>query len=314
MDGGKPPLIPVPSHLPPNSPSYHAYRDGTYYAPNDAASQAYESIVHHLWLLTLRDRLFLAPLTSPQRILDIGTGTGLWALDMADAFPGAEIIATDLSPIQHGAAPPNVRFEVDDANAAWTYPADSFDFVHMRGLTGCVRDWMYMYSQVLEHLVPGGWVEHLEFSVRTNADPDSSDPAHRIMTAFSESIVGSAAAKTGMSFTICKEMRDKMVETGFVDVHEEKFVWPIGAWPKDQHLKDLGRWGERNWSEGIEGWVMALYTRMLGWTYAEVQAFVKDFRGVIKNRRNHFWHEVRCVYARKPFPHEVPGTTGEGRL
>jgi hypothetical protein len=41
------------------------------------------------------------------------------------------------------------------------------------------------------------------------------------------------------------------------------------------------------------------------WTYAEVQAFVKDIRDVIKNRKNHFYHEVRCVYARKPFPHEV---------
>jgi hypothetical protein len=103
-----------------------------------------------------------------------------------------------------------------------------------------------------------------------------------------------------------------MEEQGFVDVREEKFIWPIGAWPRDPHLKDLGRWGERNWSEGIEGWVMALYTRLLGWTYAEVQAFVRDLRNVIKNRGNHFYHEVRCVYARKPFAHEVVATEGEG--
>jgi SAM-dependent methyltransferase len=255
--------------------------------------------------------LYLAPLTSPTRILDVGTGTGLWAFDIADYFPHAAVTATDLSPVETTCAPPNLSFEIDDANAEWTYPPDWFDFVHMRGLTGCIKDWGYMYSQVYEHLVPGGWVEHLEFSIRTNADPNSSDPAHRIVSAFSESIIEGAAAKTGMSFTIVEEMRDRMVEAGFVDVHEERFVWPIGAWPKDAHLKDLGRWGERNWSEGIEGWVMALYTRMMGWTYAEVQAFVKDFRGVIKNRRNHFWHEVRCVYARKPFAHEVQG---EGKV
>jgi hypothetical protein len=57
---------------------------------------------------------------------------------------------------------------------------------------------------------------------------------------------------------------------------------------------------------------MALYTRLLGWTYAEVQAFVRDLRNVIKNRGNHFYHEVRCVYARKPFAHEVVATEGEG--
>lgn len=36
-----------------------------------------------------------------------------------------------------------------------------------------------------------------------------------------------------------------------------------------------------------------------------MQAFVKDMRAVIKNRKNHFDHEVRCVYARKPYAHEV---------
>jgi len=35
---------------------------------------------HHLWLLTLKDRLFLAPIENPQAILDVGTGTGLWAM------------------------------------------------------------------------------------------------------------------------------------------------------------------------------------------------------------------------------------------
>lgn len=35
------------------------------------------------------------------RILDIGTGTGLWALEMGDHCPAVEcVIGTDLSPIQ----------------------------------------------------------------------------------------------------------------------------------------------------------------------------------------------------------------------
>lgn len=34
---------------------------------------------HHLFLLTLNDRLFLAPLEEPKRVLDVGTGNGIWA-------------------------------------------------------------------------------------------------------------------------------------------------------------------------------------------------------------------------------------------
>ena len=41
---------------------------------------------HHLWLLTLDDKLFLAPVEDPQSILDVGTGTGLWAV-YSTTFP-----------------------------------------------------------------------------------------------------------------------------------------------------------------------------------------------------------------------------------
>lgn len=36
-----------------------------------------------MYLLTLDRKLHLAPVKNPQRILDVGTGTGIWAIDMA---------------------------------------------------------------------------------------------------------------------------------------------------------------------------------------------------------------------------------------
>ncbi|KAI8247308.1 Secondary metabolism regulator LAE1 [Colletotrichum sp. SAR 10_77] len=35
-----------------------------------------------------------------KRVLDVGTGTGLWAIDFADEHPDAEVLGTDLSPVQ----------------------------------------------------------------------------------------------------------------------------------------------------------------------------------------------------------------------
>ena len=53
-------------------------------------------------------------------------------------------------------------------------------------------------------------------------------------------------------------------EAGFVDVVEKRFKWPIGPWSSDAKLKEIGRWNLLNWEEGMEGWCMAPYTRVLG--------------------------------------------------
>ena len=42
---------------------------------------------HHLFLLTLDDQLFLAPIgNNLQHVLDVGTGTGIWALDFGKPY------------------------------------------------------------------------------------------------------------------------------------------------------------------------------------------------------------------------------------
>jgi ubiquinone/menaquinone biosynthesis C-methylase UbiE len=41
---------------------------------------------HHLFLLTLHGQLHLAPIKpDPHNVLDIGTGTGIWAIDFGES-------------------------------------------------------------------------------------------------------------------------------------------------------------------------------------------------------------------------------------
>ena len=42
-------------------------------------------IAHHIYLLVLDGKLLLAPVEKDiQKILDVGTGTGIWAIDAAE--------------------------------------------------------------------------------------------------------------------------------------------------------------------------------------------------------------------------------------
>ncbi len=49
--------------------------------PNDDREQDRLDILHHVYRLTLNGELCRTPLANPQKILDIGTGTGIWAIE-----------------------------------------------------------------------------------------------------------------------------------------------------------------------------------------------------------------------------------------
>ena len=68
--------------------------------PNDEAELDRLDLTHNLIKITMGMKLFNAPIEKPARVLDVGTGTGIWAIEMGDEYPSAEIIGTDLSATQ----------------------------------------------------------------------------------------------------------------------------------------------------------------------------------------------------------------------
>jgi trans-aconitate methyltransferase len=214
----------VRDYLYENGRRYHAYRQGKYPLPNDEREQDRLDLVHHLWKEILNGGLYRAPISPSDtyRILDFGTGTGNWALDMAESFPHAEIVGTDLSPIQPVWFPPNCKFYVDDVESEWIYlPQEAFDYIHGRVIGGSISDWGRLLSQVHAHLKPGGWVEFQEFESKVWSDDDT----HRRVEALHDWTrkLDDASSRFGKPVDVTGTLAQKLRDAGFVDVTDDVY-------------------------------------------------------------------------------------------
>jgi SAM-dependent methyltransferase len=207
-----------------NGRRYHAYRDGKYLLPNDEAEQDRLDLHHHIYRLVLGGRLFRAPIGhNPQRILDFGTGTGAWAIDVADELPSAVVVGTDLSPIQPEAVPPNCQFYVDDFESEWTFtPDEAFDFIHGRGIGASVSDLSLLYSRIYQNLKPGGWAEIQEYNSYLYSDDDPKGERFP-NTAKWTKLCNEASERFGKSLDIALKQKEYMVEAGFHDIQDDVY-------------------------------------------------------------------------------------------
>jgi hypothetical protein len=71
----------IRNHAFENGRRYHRFREGAYNFPNDDKEQDREDMKHDI-IVSLCQQLHFAPLEAhPQNILDMGTGTGIWAIE-----------------------------------------------------------------------------------------------------------------------------------------------------------------------------------------------------------------------------------------
>ena len=242
------------------------YCNDNYYLPNDEAEQTRLSIIHQAFLSLLDGQLYMSRVPQDtKRILDIGTGTGEWAIAVSERFPAAEVVAIDITACQPTEVPPNIFFEVDDATQEWTY-TEPFDFIHIRGLTGAFSDWEPIYSAVNTHLRPGGSLEIADFgTIRLIQDvPDS------YLTAFNEAYL-SAAEKAGITVGL-EHMRKPVLENAGLSIVKSKvFEVPLGTWSPDPRKKVAGKMALISALEGLEAVSLRLLTRELAWKEEDVR-------------------------------------------
>lgn len=257
----------------------------------------------------LGGRLYFAPITNPKHVLDVGTGTGIWAVEFAEQHPESEVLGIDLSAIQPPNAPANCTFIRDDAEEEWVF-TQKFDYVHLRLVFSCFSNPRQMMSEAFKSMEPGAWIEYQDPSIAQIGSMDDNIDGTSFQR-WGQALIAGSAIALGRDVEVAPRYRQWLREAGFVDVEERRVLWPAGPWSDNPMLKLAGAYMRRNLSDGafLATW-KAL--RASGLTEDEAQGVIDGAKREIKDDKNRFYMVAFIVYGRKPSNPTEDGGGGNG--
>jgi hypothetical protein len=135
--------------------------------------------------------------------------------------------------------PPNLQFIIEDAESPWQNTAP-FDLIHGRNLSGAFANWPAFYSKCLGNLVPSGVLEMQDFDFRLYHARDGVDGVPKAIRDWSDTM-NEASEKMGRPLDVSHLHVKWMKEAGFEDVKEVVLEAPLGDWPKDPRMKQIGK-------------------------------------------------------------------------
>jgi SAM-dependent methyltransferase len=260
-----------------------------------------------MWLSAIGGKLHIAPLPDNiHEVLDVGTGTGVWAIDFADTHPSAEVTGTDISPIQPRLVPPNCRFIVDNSEDEWQWQ-NKFDFIHSRALASSWQDWESYFHKCYQALKPGGYLEVQEYMLPFEIDiptptvptpsyaPSSTTPPNPVLEWSNYFAEACRLADVGLDQV--PQLDILLQNAGFTSVTRKMVRQPINGWSEDPDERARGELYAQCFDYGLG---VTMFTRRLGWSYAQAEVFLVDVRKAAKDEGNRVWVPFFFYTAKKP--------------
>jgi hypothetical protein len=169
---------------------------------------------------------YIAPIMNPKSILDIGSSSIDWAIEMAEEWPNAQVVSTQQKCISSSGAslPPNCRLISEHLSKGFSFEAKTFDFIHGRYILSTIptENWRSCFEELYRITSPGGWIQLTESDGRHLGCGPVAAAFNRISHRFN--------MFHGVDLEIIQHLDEIMREVGFVNIERVVVSLPVGRW------------------------------------------------------------------------------------
>ncbi|RUS17729.1 S-adenosyl-L-methionine-dependent methyltransferase [Endogone sp. FLAS-F59071] len=158
------------------------------------------------------------------KVLDVGCGTGAWALDMAADYPNSEIHATNIVDGFPDTALSNVHFQVADALQGLPFSDNTFDFVFQRFMNTSFtpENWAKAVKEMIRVAKPGAYIELMEVDLMSK----DRGPKYTIWNDAFTAVM----QHRGIDIKSALKLSSYLEAAGAHKVETDRVSFPIGGW------------------------------------------------------------------------------------
>ncbi|HEU5379410.1 MAG TPA: class I SAM-dependent methyltransferase [Ktedonobacteraceae bacterium] len=196
-----------------------------YLLPKDKEEE-YRLNFQHYALYQAIGSHYVAPLSEQICLmLDIGTGTGIWPMEMAALFPQAQVIGVDIDPALFKPDPPdNCYLRVGNVLTGLPFPDALFGYTHQRLLTAAItaENWPRVVRELIRVTRPGGWVECVEIDNQMH----NAGPAGQQL----QELMAAVGKRRGFDGEAIRHLGEMLRQGGLQSVEVQPIFLPVGEW------------------------------------------------------------------------------------
>ncbi|KAL8828362.1 MAG: hypothetical protein Q9191_002632 [Dirinaria sp. TL-2023a] len=259
----------------------------------------------------MRGNIVHAPLHEPQKLLDVGCGTGIVCRQMAQQYPSSTVYGVDISDVPpFNGTPANVEYITGDIK----HVAESddqrigegkLDYIYQRLLICGMTDWPGYIRQMIKLLNPGGYLEihdyaEIWYKDRQYCSGDEQEDKNLSKDWGWQHEMRRGAKQLGLDLDVGLNAEKYMRDAGLVDVHVVKYHVPFGDWLVDEkpETRKIGKEQVRSMGKVFSESILPGVTRKLSIGEQEMKELKEQCRQTLSEEAGKYWL-LYVVWGRK---------------